>query len=128
VGDQHPDEDPKEGYMSFRVTRLILLVSAFAMATSVWAAREDTASVSFRHTTSVAGKAIQPGNYEIKAIPNNTSIQILRSSDNKLIATVEGTWVALNSKPRDTEVLSNKGYVEEIDFGGKTEAIRFTQN
>ena len=113
--------------MGFRATRLILFVAAFAMAMPMWAAREDTASVSFDHTMIVAGKAIQPGNYEFKVRPNDTTIEILRSSDNKLIATVEGTWVALNSKPRDTEVLSNKDYVEEIDFGGKTEAIRFTR-
>ncbi len=113
--------------MDFRATRLILFVAVFALAMPAWAAREDTASVSFDHTMIVAGKAIQPGNYEIKARPNNTTIQIFRSDDNKLIATVEGTWVALNSKPRDTEVLSDKDYVEEVDFGEKTEAIRFTR-
>ena len=93
--------------MGFRATRLILLISAFAMAVPAWAAREDTASVSFDHTVTVAGKAIQPGHYEFKVRPNDTTVQIVRSRDNKLIATVEGAWVALNSKPQQTEVLSD---------------------
>lgn len=113
--------------MVFRTTRLLLSAAVFAMAIPVWAASQDTASVSFDHTMIVAGKTIQPGNYEFKVRPNDTTIQILRSGDDKLIATVEGTWVALHSKPRDTEVLSNKDSVEEIAFKGKTEAIRFTR-
>jgi hypothetical protein len=84
--------------------------------------------VSFDHTTTVAGTAIQPGNYEFKVRPNDTTIQILRSSNDKLVATVDGTWVALSSKPKYTEVLLDHNYVEEIDFGGKTEGIRFAKN
>jgi len=114
--------------MGFRAPRLILIISAFAMAAPVWAARNETASVSFDHTVTVDGKTIQPGRYVFEAKPNDTSIQILRRRDDKLIATVEGIWVALNSKPRQTQVQTDKNFVEEIDFGGRTEAIRFTQN
>jgi hypothetical protein len=114
--------------MDSRATRLILAISALAMAAPVWAARNESVSVSFDHRVTVDGKAIQPGRYVFEAKPNDTTIQILRKPDDKLIATVEGTWVALNSKPRQTQVQTDKNFVEEIDFGGKTQAIRFMQN
>ncbi|HEV2183344.1 MAG TPA: hypothetical protein VGR39_06645 [Candidatus Acidoferrales bacterium] len=65
---------------------------------------------------------MQPGKYTLTADTDMNDVMVKR--DGKLIATVPGKQVTLNRKPEYTAVLFNNRQIQEIQFEGKTEAVK----
>lgn len=112
--------------MSIRWSKLALAAAAVALAVpAAWAADMDVANVTFNYTMTLGDKTIQPGDYQFRVSPGETNVEIVSSSDQKVIATVTGKWITLKSKAPDSEVLSARNRVEGVEFGGQTDAIQF---
>ena len=116
--------------MNIRPSRWIFAIAAvvaLAVAAPVWA-HTDNVQITFNQKTDVAGTTLQPGSYEFRVTPTNPEVEIVNTKDHKVVATVQGKWVNLNSKAPYTQVLSDRSQVQEIDLSGRTEAIRFAQS
>jgi hypothetical protein len=116
--------------MNIRPSRWVFglaAVVALAVAVPVWA-HTDSVPISFNQKMDVAGTTLQPGSYEFRVTPSNPEVEIVNTKDHKVVATVQGKWVNLNSKSQYTQVLSDRNQVQEIDLSGQVEAIRFAQS
>lgn len=111
--------------MRIRANSLVLLAAACAMGMPAMAAKPDVAHVTFEHEVNVAGTKLEPGNYDFRVMPGDSKVEIVRPTDKKVIATVSGKWVSLKSKATYTQVLADKDLVQELDFGGKDQAVQF---
>lgn len=112
--------------MRIRWSNLVLAAAVVALAVpAMWAADMDVAHVTFNYTMTLGDKTIQPGDYDFRVNPGETNVEIVSSSDQKVIATVSGKWITLKSKAPDSEVLSARNRVEGVEFGGQTDAIQF---
>lgn len=112
--------------MRIRPNNLVLLFAAFAFSVPTWAAKTDVAHVDFDHQVTVAGTTIPAGSYDFRAEPGQSKVEIVRSDDHTMVATVPGKWVSLSSKAPYTQVLADQNRVQEVEFGGKTQAIQFS--
>jgi hypothetical protein len=92
-----------------------------ALAFPVWA---RTASVPIHSdgTTTIGQTQLKAGDYELKVKENATQMEITR--DGKLIAEAPVTWIQLPKSPQNTEVIVDQNRVVEVDFGGKTQAVK----
>jgi hypothetical protein len=102
-------------------------VAAMVVLTApVWAAstssHKDSASIDFAKTTTIGNTQLQPGRYTFEAKEDQSQLNVLKNG--RVIATVPCHWVQLEKKANNSEILSNKNQVNEIKFGGRTEAIQ----
>jgi len=102
-------------------------VAAMVVFTApVWAAstssHKDSTSIDIGQATTVGNTQLQPGHYTFEAKEDQTQLNVLQNG--KVIATVPCHWVQLQRKANTSEILSNKNQVNEIRFGGRTEAVR----
>ena len=70
----------------------------------------------------IGSTTLEPGQYQLTA--NLTSDQVLVKHNGKLVATVTGKTVTLNNKSPYGAVVFDGSKIHEIDFSGKTQAIR----
>jgi hypothetical protein len=99
-----------------------LAILVFALA--VWARPDKiyTAEWNTSQATMIGNTQIEPGTYQIEAHENQNTLDIVRGG--KVIAQTPCTWIQLPKKARDTEVDTNHNQIVEVEFSGKTEAIR----
>ncbi len=98
---------------------LVLTAPVWAASTS---SHKDSTSIDFGRATTIGNKQLQPGRYTFEANEDQTQLNVLENG--KVIATVPCHWVQLQKKANNSEVLSNKNQVNEIRFGGRTEAVQ----
>lgn len=110
--------------MRFRAPRFLTAFSLLAfLALPAWA-HTDSATLAVSSPTTIAGTHLKPGTYKLEVEPNQTQLKIVNTDSDKTVGQVPCQWFVLKKAPRATQVMVNSNTVTEIDFGGKTEAIR----
>jgi len=90
------------------------------MALPLWA---HTVPVRISQPTTIQGTQLEPGTYQIKVPQDGTQMKVV-NSDGKVIAQVPCHWVNLRQKADNTEVVFQKNKITEVEFGGKTQAVK----
>ncbi len=114
----------KELRMSFHAKKYVGGLAVVLFALPVWATSSRTDSVPFdtAHGVVIGQTQLQPGDYTLKAKETENQLDILKGD--KVIATVPCTWVKLPRKAADTEVMADQNHVVEVEFRGRTEAVK----
>lgn len=99
-----------------------LSLAAFC-ALPVWA-HTDSAQLTVTSPTTIAGQQLKPGNYKLEVQPNQRQLKVVDTDRDKTIAEVPCQWIQLKNAPDNTEVVMNKDQVTEIEFSGKTQAVK----
>lgn len=97
----------------------ILAVAAFAIPVL---AHSESTPLTLNQPATIGTVSLRPGLYTLTAGTDMKEVMIKR--DGKLIATVPAKGVALNRKPEYTAVVFDNRQIQEIQFEGKTEAIK----
>lgn len=113
--------------MSFKPKFLGAVVATTALlAAPVWAAsssaHRDSAAFDAAQATTIGNTHLQPGHYTFEAREDQSQLNVLQNG--KVVVTVPCHWVQLQKKPSASEILSNNNQVNEVRFGGRTEAVQ----
>lgn len=65
---------------------------------------------------------LKPGDYDLKVKPNASQLEVTK--DGKVVVEIPVTWIQLQKTPGNTQVILNNNRVVEVDFGGKTQAVK----
>lgn len=101
------------------------LFGLLILATPVWA-HTDTATVQSDGNVTIAGTQLKPGEYQLKVDDNADHLQVTQNG--KLIAKVPVQWIQLSNKPATTQVGIDSNQIIEVDFAGKTQAVKIQAN
>lgn len=82
----------------------------------------DSTTFDTSESQKIGQTELQPGRYTLKATESQNQLEIIQN--NKVIATVPCTWVQLSNKAKNSEILSTKDRVTEVEFQGRTEAVK----
>jgi hypothetical protein len=114
--------------MSRRLLLLLTVPVLAVMTLPVWAKSNPKDSLSttitISSTASLNSVTLAPGEYKVVAEGKQAKFE----RDGKLVAEAPCTWVTLSSKPPYSEVMTDHNRITEIDFSGKTQAIKFPSN
>lgn len=109
--------------MRLRARHCVSIIAASILAAvPVWA-HTDSVQMQISHTVTISGTQLKPGDYDFKVENSGKDVNIFR--DGNKIAQVPCKWVQLPQKSEYSDVQFTKNQVTEIDFHGKTEAVRF---
>ena len=110
--------------MRWSVKQLFGGFAILVFALAVWARPDKTYTAEWAtsQATMIGNTQIEPGTYQIEARENQNTLDIMR--DGKVIAQTSCHWIQLPNKAQDTEVDTNHNQIVEVEFSGKTEAIR----
>ena len=103
---------------------LIQCVLAFvilALATPLWA-RTESARLTLNQPATIGQTTLHPGRYRFVANTMTQSVRVMRNG--RTMATIPGKWVTLHQKSPYTAVLLQKRVIQEIQFSGRTKAIK----
>jgi hypothetical protein len=100
-------------------------LALLALSVPVWAHTDSVAFYSDGSAT-IAGTQLKQGDYQLKVKDNATELQVTQSG--KVVATIPVQWVQLPNKPETTEVVTDNDKIVEVDFGGKTQAVKIPTN
>ncbi len=102
------------------------VVAAVILTAPVWAAsassHKDSAAFDAAQATTIGNTHLQPGHYTFEAREDQSRLNVLQNG--KVVATVPCHWVQLQKKANNSEILSNNNQVNEVKFGGRTEAAQ----
>ncbi len=102
------------------------VVATVILTAPVWAAsassHKDSAAFDAAQATTIGNTQLQPGHYTLEAREDQSQLNVLKNG--KVIASVPCHWVQLQKKPSASEILSNNNQVNEVRFGGRTEAAQ----
>ncbi|HKS81980.1 MAG TPA: hypothetical protein VJR23_10795 [Candidatus Acidoferrales bacterium] len=101
---------------------LSIVAAAILVAVPVWA-HTDSVRVQLTHTVTISGTQLKPGSYDLKVQDSGNDVNIFQ--DGNKIAQVPCKWVQLSKKSDYSDVQFTKNRITELDFHGKTEAVRF---
>lgn len=115
--------------------RLAAIIALFALLLPLSALAKDNnnnkGKVALSSTAQVAGTQLQPGNYTVEWSGSGPGAQVKFIRNGKTVATTQGDVVQLKTKAAYDQVVlstaSGQNVVQEVDFGGKTTALRFGQ-
>jgi hypothetical protein len=100
-------------------------LAVLAMALPLWAgtsSHNDSTAFDVTQTATVGQTQLAPGHYTLQA--NEASNELNIRQNGKMVASVRCHWVQLPQKAHDSEVLANNNHVTEVDFRGRTEALK----
>ena len=109
--------------MRIRGKHVVTLAAVALMSLPVWARPEST-DFMVDTPTQFGQTSLQPGQYQIKAEPNGDHVTVYHNG--KEVATAPCQWITLDKKSPQTTVQTADGRVTEIDFGGKTMAVKLS--
>jgi hypothetical protein len=93
------------------------------LALPVWA-RTDSADLTVIQPTTIGTTQLKPGDYKVEVADNATQLRVVDQQNGKTVAEVPCQWIQLQKKPTQSEVVTNNNQVIEVDFGGKTQAVK----
>jgi hypothetical protein len=110
--------------MRWSVKQLFGGLAILVFALAVWARPDKTYTAEWDNSqaTMIGNTQIEPGTYQIQAHENQNTLDIVRNG--KVVAQTPCHWIQLPKKAQDTEVDTNGNQIVQIEFSGKTEAIR----
>ena len=107
--------------MRTRVMQGVAVLAVLAFSLPVWA-RTYKEELTADKDTNIGGTMLKPGAYELSADPAKKELQILVNG--KVMATVQGEWVKLPSKPQYSTVVSDGNKVTQVQFSGTDQAFQ----
>lgn len=110
--------------MHIRPKHCFTAVALCALAIPVWAAHADTADLTVIDSATIGTTQLKPGDYKLEVSPNATQLKVVETDNGKTVAEVPCHWFDLQKKASTTQVVTNNNQVTEIDFGGKTQAVK----
>lgn len=110
--------------MRIRAKHCLTALSLMAFcALPVWA-HTDSARLAVLNTTTIGGQQLKPGTYKLEVQPNQTQMKVVDTKSNRTVAEVPVHWIHVDKAPSSSQVILNQNNVSEVDFSGKTEAVR----
>jgi hypothetical protein len=109
--------------MRLRVSFFLLAACLLGLSMPVFASTVST-QMQFGHVTKLANVNLKPGNYRFVANESTGEVKVERSY--RVVARVKGKWVKLGKKSQYSEVLLTNHKIQEIRFGGKKRAVKFS--
>jgi len=108
--------------MRFYAKQFLGAAALVALAFPVWG---RTATVTFDSdgTATIGQTQLKAGEYQLKVKENATQLEVT-TQDGKVVTEVPVTWIQLQKKPDNTSVVMDQNRVVEVDFGGKTQAVK----
>ena len=100
------------------VATLILTAPAWAASNS---SHKDSTTFDVSQATTIGNTQLQPGHYTFEANEDPEPIERAQGWQSNF-ATVPCHWVQLEKKASSSEILSNNNQVNEVRFGGRTQA------
>jgi len=115
-------------WKSVAVCAMVLSLLPFAFAKE-----KDRGSLALDQPAMVGSAELQPGHYQVRWSGTSGKVQVEFLRGHKSVATAEGELVehaaAAPSDAVDIKTMANNSKaIEEIDFGGKKEALVFSTN
>jgi len=107
--------------MRLRAKQFLGAVVLSILAVPVWA-HTDSIAVHSDGATTIGGTQLKTGDYQLKVKDNATELQVTQNG--KVVAQVPVQWVQLSDKPAVTAVVMDNDKIVEVDFGGKTAAVK----
>ena len=100
------------------------VLAVLSLALPVWARPDKTYTAEWDNSqaTTIGNNQIKPGTYKVEVQENQTTLEIVH--DGKVIAQAPCHWIQLPKKASDTEVDTNQNQIVQVEFQGKTEAVR----
>ena len=102
------------------------VVATLILTAPAWAgtapSHKDSTTFDVAQAITIGNTHLQPGQYTFEANEAQSQLNVLK--DGKVVATVPCHWVQLQKKANNSEVLSNGNQVNEIRFGGRTQAAQ----
>ena len=112
--------------MSRRLLPFFVIAALMTIAFPAWSkpAKDGvTATIVVASAENLGNTKLTPGEYRLIATTNQARFE----RDGKMVAEVPCTWSTLSSKAQFTQVITdNNNQITEIDFGGKTQAIKIS--
>ncbi len=105
-----------------RLSQCFALLALLALSAPVFA-KSMSQPIVLTQPATIGNTTLQPGHYNITANLESDQVVVKREDDNKLVATVTGKTVTLDTKSPYSAVVFNGRSIHEIQFSGKTEAI-----
>ena len=103
--------------VKYYLVGLALLVTTIPVS-----ARTNKQSAVFTSNTSIGSTQLKPGSYDLSADDTKTELNI--SQNGKIIATVQGQWVKIPQKPRNSELDVDNNKVTQLRFRGNDQAFQ----
>ena len=107
--------------MRIRVSPFIAALAVVVFTCPVWA-HSESIHLRLSRPATIGSTSLQPGKYTFSADTNMNQLIVKR--DGKLVATIPAKEVTLKHKSPYTAVVFNHRQIQEIQFGGKTQAIK----
>ena len=107
--------------MRLHVKQCVAVLAVLAFSLPVWA-RTYKESLTADKDTTIGGTLLKPGAYELSADSAKQQLQIWLNG--KVMATVQGQWVKLPSKPQYSTVVSDGNKITQVQFGGSDQAFQ----
>ncbi|HVA18146.1 MAG TPA: hypothetical protein VMV59_10600 [Candidatus Dormibacteraeota bacterium] len=107
--------------MRIRLAPSLVALAVVAFACPVWA-HAESAPITLTRPATIGSTSLHPGKYTLT--PNADMNKVMVKRDGKLVATVPATQVTLHNKPAYTAVVLNGRQIQEIQFEGKTAAVK----
>jgi hypothetical protein len=107
--------------MRRRVIQCAAVLAVLAMTVPAWA-RTYKEELTADKDTNIGGTMLKAGSYELSADSGKTQLEILVNG--KVMATVQGQWVKLPSKPQYSTVVSDGNKVTQVQFSGTDQAFQ----
>jgi hypothetical protein len=109
--------------MRLNAKQFLVAAALVAMAVPVWGATTELHSDG---NVVVGQTQLKAGDYELRVKDNAPQLEVTK--DGKVVAEAPITWIQLPKKPQATEVVMDQNRVVEVDFGGKTQAVKVQTN
>ncbi len=107
--------------MKIRVAPFVAFLSVLFLSCPVWAHSEST-PLDLSQPATIGSTTLKPGQYRL--IANLSTDQVRVERKGKVIGTFTGTPVTLQTKSEQTAIVFNGRQISEIQFTGKTEALK----
>jgi hypothetical protein len=97
-------------------------LAVLALALPVWA-RTYSTELTLSNPATISGKQLAPGDYQLK-IKDGQNQLLVEDGDGDTVAKVPCHWIQLPSKSDETAVVMNQRRIIQVDFDGKTAAVK----
>jgi hypothetical protein len=107
--------------MRIRVAPFFAFLAVLLLSCPVWAHSEST-PLTLMQPATIGNMTLKPGQYRFFADLNTDQVRVERNG--KVVGTFTGKPVMLHSKSEQTAIVFNGRRISELQFTGKTEAIK----